>query len=257
MKKVFLILFASMAILACNTQQKEGATGEKGAIFLTEFDTPYGTPPFDRITFEDYKPAFMAGMKQQTEEVNAIINNPEEPTFENTIEALDNSGAILTRVSRVFYGIRGANTNDSIRALAEELSPILSEHNDNIYLNEQLFARIKAIHDDTASMNLTTEQYRLLDEYYKSFVRSGIMLSENDKSRLREINKELSGLTLRFGNNLLNETNSYKLVIDNEEDLAGLPEAVKATAASAAKAAGEEGNNGVIIIKRKIKKQTK
>jgi peptidyl-dipeptidase Dcp len=241
MKKVFLILFASMAILACNTQQKEGATGEKGAIFLTEFDTPYGTPPFDRITFEDYKPAFMAGMKQQTEEVNAIINNPEEPTFENTIEALDNSGAILTRVSRVFYGIRGANTNDSIRALAEELSPILSEHNDNIYLNEQLFARIKAIHDDTASMNLTTEQYRLLDEYYKSFVRSGIMLSEDDKSRLREINKELSGLTLRFGNNLLNETNSYKLVIDKEEDLAGLPEAVKATAASAAKAAGEEG----------------
>ena len=156
MKKVFLILFASMAILACNTQQKEGATGEKGAIFLTEFDTPYGTPPFDRITFEDYKPAFMAGMKQQTEEVNAIINNPEEPTFENTIEALDNSGAILTRVSRVFYGIRGANTNDSIRALAEELSPILSEHNDNIYLNEQLFARIKAIHDDTASRTVSS-----------------------------------------------------------------------------------------------------
>jgi peptidyl-dipeptidase Dcp len=105
MKKVFLILFASMAILACNTQQKEGATGEKGAIFLTEFDTPYGTPPFDRITFEDYKPAFMAGMKQQTEEVNAIINNPEEPTFENTIEALDNSGAILTRLSLLFYGL--------------------------------------------------------------------------------------------------------------------------------------------------------
>ena len=155
--------------------------------------------------------------------------------------ALDNSGRTLSRVSRVFYGLRSSNTNDDIMALAEELSPLLSEHSDNIYLNEELFARIKTVHDNSANLNLTTEQNRLLDELYKSFVRSGIMLDEADKERLREINKELSGLSLTFGNNLLNETNSYKLVIDNEEDLAGLPEGAITNAASAAKAAGEEG----------------
>ena len=241
MKKVFLILLASMTLLACNTQQKENKSGKNGDIFMTEFNTPFGTPPFDRINFEDYEPAFMAGMEQQTKEVDEIINNPEVPTFENTIEALDNSGRTLSRVSSIFYGLKSANTNDSIRDLAERLSPILSEHSDNIYLNENLFARIKTIHDDTTGMNLTTEQNRLLDDYYKSFVRSGIMLSEGDKTRLREINKDLSALTMKFGNNLLSETNDYKMIIDNEDDLAGLPDAVKATAASAAKAAGEEG----------------
>jgi len=121
------------------------------------------------------------------------------------------------------------------------LSPLLSEHSDNIYLNEKLFNRIKTIHDDTTGLNLTTEQYRLLDDYYKNFVRSGIMLGETEKERLREINKELSALTLKFGNNLLKETNDYKLLIDNEADLAGLPEDVIAAAADAAKAAGQEG----------------
>jgi peptidyl-dipeptidase Dcp len=235
MRKIYFILIAFMTFIACNESQK---SGEAGSIFLTEFDTPFGAPPFDQITFEDYKPAFIAGMKQQKEEIEAIVNNQDEPTFENTIVAMDNSGRTLSRVSRVFYGLRGANTNDQIRALAEELSPLLSEHSDNIYLNEELFNRIKAVHDNSANLNLSTEQNRLLDDYYKSFVRSGIMLSEDDKSRLREINKELSGLTLKFGNNLLNETNSYKLVIDNEEDLAGLPEGVIANAANAA---GEEG----------------
>lgn len=208
---------------------------------MTEFDTQYGTPPFDQITFEDYKPAFLAGMEQEAAEIQAIVTNPEAPTFENTIEAMDKSGSTLTRVSRVFYGLRSANTDDNMKALAEELSPLLSEHRDNINLNEDLFARIKTLHDDTTGMNLTTEQYRMLDEYYKGFVRSSIMLGEEEKARLREINKEMSALTLKFGNNLLNETNGYKLIIDNEEDLAGLPEGVIANAASAAAAAGEEG----------------
>ena len=238
MRTIYLILIAFMTLIACNDSKNNG---DKGSIFLTEFDTPYGTPPFDQITFEDYKPAFKMGMEQQSEEVEAIINNPEEPTFENTIVALDNSGRTLSRVSRVFYGLRSANTNDDIRDLAEELSPLLSEHSDNIYLNEELFARIKAVHDNSGNMNLSTEQSRLLDEYYKSFVRSGIMLSEDDKSRLREINKELSSSTMRFGNNLLNETNGYKLVIEDEEDLAGLPEGVIANASNAAAAANEEG----------------
>lgn len=231
-----------MALLACNNSQKSGTTsGEKGSIFFTEFDTPYGTPPFDRIEFADYKPAFLKGIEEQTAEIEAIANNTEVPTFENTVVALDNSGRLLTRVSEVFYGLKSSETNDSIQALAEELSPLLSEHSDNIYLNETLFNRIKTVHDDTTGLNLSTEQFRLLDEYYKDFVRSGIMLEETKKERLRELNKELSALTLKFGNNLLKETNGYKLVIDNKADLAGLPEGVITAAADAAKAAGEEG----------------
>ncbi|WP_373843253.1 M3 family metallopeptidase [Bacteroides heparinolyticus] len=232
-----------MTLFACDNAKKsgDGTSSEPGSVFYTEFDTPFGTPPFDKITFADFRPAFLKGMEQESAEIDSIANNPEEPTFENTIAALDKSGKILNRVSAVFYGLKGAETNDSIQALAEELSPLLSEHSDNIYLNEKLFARIKKLHDDTTNMHLTTEQYRLLDENYKSFVRSGIMLDSASKTRLREINKELSAATLRFGNNLLKETNGYKLVIDNQEELAGLPSDVIAAAAETAKKEGQEG----------------
>ncbi len=208
---------------------------------MTEYDTPFGMPPFDQIEFEDFKPAFLEGIEQEDKEIEAIANNPEAPTFENTIVAMDKTGEVLRRVSRVFYGLRGAETNDSIQALAKELSPLLSEHSDNINLNEQLFNRVKTLHDDTTGMNLTTEQYRLLDTYYKGFVRSGSLLNDEQKERLRELNKELSALTLQFGSNLLDETNDFKLVIDNEADLAGLPEGVITAAAEAAKSQGEEG----------------
>ncbi len=208
---------------------------------MTEYDTSFGTPPFDQIEFEDFKPAFLEGIAQEDKEIESIANNPEAPTFENTIVAMDNTGEVLRRVSRVFYGLRSAETNDDIQALAKELSPILSEHSDNINLNEQLFNRVKTLHDDTTSMNLTAEQYRLLDTYYKGFVRSGSLLNDEQKERLRELNKELSALTLQFGSNLLDETNDFKLIIDNEEDLAGLPEGVIAAAAEAAKSQGEEG----------------
>ncbi|MGI6073190.1 MAG: M3 family metallopeptidase [Fermentimonas sp.] len=240
MRKIYLILIAFMVLIACNESANKNDKSY-GDIFLEEFDTPFGTPPFDKIVFEDYKPAFLKGMEQQTEEVKAIIENEEAPTFENTIVALDNSGQTLSRVSSVFYGLRSSNTNDDFNALAEELSPLLSEHSDNIYLNEDLFARIKAVHDNAENENLNVEQSRLLDEYYKSFVRSGIMLGGAEKDRLREINKELSAATMKFGNNLLSETNDYKLVIDNKDDLAGLPEGVIANAAAAATAAGEDG----------------
>jgi peptidyl-dipeptidase Dcp len=208
---------------------------------MTEYETPFGTPPFDQIEFEDFKPAFLEGIAQEDKEIEAIANNPEAPTFENTIVAMDKTGEVLRRVSRVFYGLRGAETNDDIQELAKELSPILSEHSDNINLNEQLFNRVKTLHDDTTGMNLTTEQYRLLDTYYKGFVRSGSLLNEEQKERLRELNKELSALTLQFGSNLLDETNDFKLIVDNEEDLAGLPEGVIAAAAEAAKSQGEKG----------------
>ncbi|MGI6521578.1 MAG: M3 family metallopeptidase [Fermentimonas sp.] len=241
MKKncIYLLLIPFMTLLACNDQQR--SSGEPGSIFMTEYETPFGTPPFDQIEFEDFKPAFLEGIAQEDKEIEAIANNPEAPTFENTIVAMDKTGEVLRRVSRVFYGLRGAETNDDIQELAKELSPILSEHSDNINLNEQLFNRVKTLHDDTTGMNLTTEQYRLLDTYYKGFVRSGSLLNEEQKERLRELNKELSALTLQFGSNLLDETNDFKLIVDNEEDLAGLPEGVIAAAAEAAKSQGEKG----------------
>ena len=140
MKQFTILSLAIMMLFSCSTEPKK----EHGAIFYTEFDTLFGTPPFDEITNEDFKPAFERGIEQQTKEIEAIVNNPEEPTFENTIVAFDNSGSILTRVSRVFYGLKGAENNDKIQALAEELSPILSEHSDNISLNSELFERINA-----------------------------------------------------------------------------------------------------------------
>ena len=237
--KQFTILSLSIMMLISCTTNKDSI--EKGTIFYTEFETPHGMPPFEKITDDDFKPAFEKGIEQQTEEVEAIVNNADAPTFENTVLALDNSGSILARVSRVFYGLKGAENNDKIQAVAEELSPILSEHSDNINLNEKLFERINTLHNDSANLGLNTEQYRLLDKYYKSFVRSGIMLEDEQKDRLREINKELSGLTLKFGNNLLKETNSFKLVVDNEEDLAGLSEGLKSAAAETAKSDDMEG----------------
>lgn len=239
MKHFTILSLAFMMLISCSSNKEEAK--EHGAIFYTEFNTPYGTPPFDEITNDDFRPAFERGIEQQTEEIDAIVNNPEDPTFENTVVAFDNSGAILTRVSRVFYGLKGAENNDEIQALAEELSPILSEHSDNISLNADLFERINTLHKNADNLNLTTEQQRLLDENYKSFVRSGIMLDDEQKERLREINKELSALSLSFGSNLLNETNGFKLVVDNEEDLSGLSKGLKDAAAQVAKDNGEEG----------------
>lgn len=241
MKKLFFIPLAFMTLLACNNLNTGSSSGENGSVFYTEFDTKFGMPPFDKISFADYKPAFLKGMEEEAKEIEAIAGNPQPPTFENTVAAMDNSGKRLNRVSRVFYGLKSAETNDSIQALAEELSPLLSEHNDNIYLNEKLFSRIQTLHNDTSGMNLSTEQFRLLDTYYKKFVRSGILLDREQKARLREINKELSALTLKFGNNLLKETNDFKMVIDNPEDLAGLPEGVIDAAARTAKNSGQEG----------------
>ncbi len=227
-----------MMLISCGTNKD---SAEKGSIFYTEFDTPYGMPPFEKITNEDFKPAFEKGIEQQTMEIDSIVNNPEVATFENTIVALDNSGEILSRVSSVFSGLKGAENNDTLQVIAEEMSPLLSEHSDNIYLNDKLFERINFLHNDSANLGLNTEQYRLLDMYYKNFVRSGIMLNDEQKDELREINKELSGLSLNFGNNLLKETNSYTLVIDNQDELAGLPQGVVSAAAEVAKGKDMEG----------------
>lgn len=238
MKKLLLAAAVGSIMCACGGQTK---TEENP--FFAEFQTTYGTPDFNKIQFAHYEPAFMRGIEQQNEEIKAIVENKEAPTFENTIVALDNSGEILTRVSNVFYALTGADTNDEFKALEEKMAPVLSEHSDNIYLNEDLFKRVNAVHEAEAKgeITLTTEQHYLLDKYYKKFVRSGAGLDAEKQARLREINKELSSLILSFSKHILNETNSFKLVVDKAEDLAGLPETVKTAAAEEAKAAGLEG----------------
>ncbi len=238
MKNLLFAVAMGSVLCACGGQTKDGDNP-----FFAEFQTPYGTPDFNKIKFAHYEPAFMRGIEQQNEEIKAIVENKEVPTFDNIIVALDNSGEILARVSGVFYALTGADTNDDLKALEEKMAPILSEHNDNIYLNEGLFARVKAVHDaeEKGEITLTTEQHYLLDKYYKNFVRSGAGLPADKQARLREINKELSSLTLAFSKHILNETNTFQLVVDKKEDLAGLPETVIANAAEEAKAAGKEG----------------
>lgn len=235
-----LIFAAAMSCMVCACGQQAADTSNP---FLSEFETPYGTPDFDRIKVEHYEPAFLKGIEQQNEEIKAIVENPEEPSFENTIVALDNSGEILARVSGVFFALTEADTNDEMMALEAKIAPMLSEHSDNIFLNQDLYKRVAAVHaqEEAGKIQLTTEQHYLLDKYYKEFVRSGAGLDAQKQERLREINKQLSTLTIEFGNHVLADNNEYLLVVDKKEDLAGLPDAVVAGAAQEAKAHGKEG----------------
>ncbi len=243
MIKKYLFLFGLAITTLGYAQDKQNNIKQMDAKnpFFEEFKTPNGTPPFELIKKEDYKPAFVKGIAQQAVEILAITNNKKAATFENTVVALDESGEILDRVSSVFGSMRGALSDPDIQKIAEETSPLLSEHNDNIYLNEKLFARIKTVYADSLNPKRTTEQKRLTEKYYKSFVRSGIALNIAQKNRLREINKELSLLSLTFGKNLLAETNNYQLVIDDSKDLAGLSPDVINIAAEAAKQKGMTG----------------
>lgn len=235
-----LIFAAAMSCIVCACGQQAADTSNP---FLSEFETPYGTPDFDRIKVEHYEPAFLKGIKQQNEEIKAIVENPDEPTFENTIVALDNSGEILARVSGVFFALTEADTNDEMMALEAKIAPMLSEHSDNIFLNQELYKRVAAVHaqEEAGKIQLTTEQHYLLDKYYKEFIRSGAGLDAQKQERLREINKQLSTLTIEFGNHVLADNNDYLLVVDKKEDLAGLPDAVIAGAAQEAKAHGKDG----------------
>ena len=235
-----LIFAAAMSCMVCACGQQAADTDNP---FLSEFETPYGTPDFNRIKVEHYEPAFLKGIKQQNEEIKAIVENPDEPSFENTIVALDNSGEILSRVSGVFFALTEADTNDEMMALEAKIAPMLSEHSDNIFLNQELYKRVAAVHaqEEAGKIQLTTEQHYLLDKYYKEFISSGAGLDAKKQERLREINKELSTLTIEFGNHVLADNNDYLLVVDKKEDLAGLPDAVIAGAAQEAKAHGKDG----------------
>ena len=235
-----LVIAAAMTCMVCACSQKPA---EPENPFFSEFQSPYGAPDFDRIQLADYEPAFLKGIEQQNQEIKAIVENPEAPTFENTIVALDNSGEILNRVSGVFFALTSADTNDELMALESKIAPMLSEHSDNIYLNEALYQRVAKVceQEKSGAIQLTTEQHYLLEKYRKAFERSGAALDKEKQARLREINKELSTLTIEFSNHVLADNNAFKLVVDKQEDLAGLPEAVIAGAASEAEAQGEKG----------------
>ena len=237
MKHILLAACAVAILSGCGSQGKQAAPTENP--FLSEYTTPFQVPPFDQIKMEHYKPAFLQGMEEQQKEIDAIVNNPEPATFQNTIAALDQSGALLRKVSTVFYGLKSANTNDEMDALSRELSPLQSKHSDDIALNEKLFARIKAVYENPG--NLDKEQKKLLEETYKDFVRGGANLDAESQKKLRELNSEISMLQLTFGQNMQKETNAFQLIVDKEEDLAGLPQNLIASAAETAKEAGMEG----------------
>lgn len=233
-KKALTILAVSCMMYSCQTKTESNP-------FFTEFQTEYGVPPFDKIKLEHYEPAFLKGIEEQNQNIQAIISSPEIATFENTIVALDNSAPILDRVSSIFFNLTDAETTDELTELSIKMAPVLSEHGDNISLNPELFKRVNAVYQQKDSLNLTSEQERLLDDTYKSFVRSGANLSAEKQARLREINKELSTLGITFGNNVLNENNAFQLFVEKKEDLAGLPEWFCQSAAEEAKTAGQPG----------------
>lgn len=236
MKKLILIAGMATVMGACGSHKVTDNNP-----FLSEYNTPFEVPPFDKIEMKHYKPAFIQGMEEEAKEVEAIANNPEPATFENTIVALDQSGKLLRKVSNVFYGLNSANTCDEMQALSRELSPLLSKHSDDISLNPKLFARVKAVHDSMEQLSLDKEQKKLVEETYKSFVRSGANLDSANQARLRELNSEIAMLQLTFGQNMLKETNDFQLIIDKKEDLAGLSETLIANAAETAKETGMEG----------------
>jgi peptidyl-dipeptidase Dcp len=211
------------------------------SVLTHHFNTKYNTAPFSKIKNEDFLPAFQKGIELAKAEIDAIIRNPIKPTFENTIEALAFSGDILDRISSIFFNLNSAETSDEMQKIAQEVSPLLSEFGNDIRLNPDLFARVKAVYEQKEHLNLNPEQTTLLDKKYKSFSRNGANLTEEKKNQLREIDKELSRLSLQFGENVLAETNAFELHITDENDLAGLPEGTREAARSLAKIQNKEG----------------
>lgn len=238
MTKITLTVLAAGVFLFVAGCQSEKTSDNP---FLKPYDTPFGVPAFDKIKAEHFEPAVKKGMAKHNEEIAAIIKNTEEPNFENTIAALDYSGNLLGNVLSVFYNLTSANTDSTLQALAMQFAGPLSKHSDDINLNPELFARVKAVYEKRNELNLNPDQLRLTEKYYRDFVRGGANLDAQQQEKLRELNQQLSVLGLQFGENLLAENNGFQLVIDNTDDLAGLPESVVAAAAADAKAAGMEG----------------
>lgn len=210
-------------------------------IFLKKFENKYNTAPFCKIKLSDYKPAFEQTIQIARKEIDSIVSNQENPSFTNTIEALDFAGEALDRLSSIFFNLNSAETSDEMQKIAQEVTPLLTSFQNDIALNEALFERVKAVYDQKEQLHLTTEQATLLDKKYKGFARNGALLAADQKNRLRAIDTELAQLSLTFGENVLAETNTYQLHITNEADLKGLPEGAKEMAADLAQSKNLEG----------------
>ena len=232
-KMIFAGVVSLALITSCNMENENP--------LLTESTLPYGAPQFDKIKTEHYIPAFKKGIEEGKAEIDAIVANPEEPTFENTIEALEYSGETFGRVSGIFYNILEADSNEELQKIAEEIAPLQNEYSMYIALNEGLFQRVKAVYDKRESLGLAPEQMKLLVDTYKSFSRNGANLSPEDKERYSELNEKLSLATLKFGNNVLAATNAYSMNITDESELEGLPDYVIALGKETAEAKGQEG----------------
>ena len=227
--------------LAPNVVAQQIIENNAGNPFFKPYDTYLGIPDFDKIKPEHYLPAFKAGIAQHQAEMQAIIDNPEAPNFANTIEAMEFSGELTSKVASVFYNLTGADTNDALQAISKEVSPMLSSASDDVLLNDKLFQKVKAVYDTRDSLGLNTAQSKLLVDTYKSFTRGGANLNDADKTKLRGLNDQIGKLSLEFGDNLLAETNAFELVIDNKANLSGLPQDVINTAADTAAKRGHEG----------------
>jgi peptidyl-dipeptidase Dcp len=237
LSKILLICgLAVLALTACINQPDVDLNNP----FFTEYNTPFNVPPFGKIMAKHYMPAFEKGMADGKKEIENLIKNRKEPTFENTIEALDKSGELLTNVVNVFFAQTSANTNDSLQKIEVQISPELSEFYDGIILNPDLFEKVKYVYNNQDGYNLDPEQEFLLENLYKSFLRNGANLNKQDQDTLKKINQRLSILTVQYSQNVLAETNNYKLYVTGD-DLEGLPESVIATAAETAKEEGQEG----------------
>lgn len=234
-----IAVLAGAALLAASSRPPDSEAS--GNPFFAGFDAPFQVPPFDRIKPEHFLPAFEKGMAEQRAAVAAIVADPAPPDYDNTIAALDRSDKRLSTVNRVFGGLASADTNDELKAIQKEISPRLAAHRDEISLNKTLFERIKAVYEKKASLGLDAEQAFVLENLYKSYIRNGAGLDEAGRATLREINQKLSRLSVQYNQNVLSETNAFRLVVEKEADLAGLPESSVAAAAEAARAAGLEG----------------
>ena len=236
-----MIALSVITLASCTNEPKPQPQAESQNPFLCEYTTPFQVPPFDQIKNEHYLPAFEAGMKEQMAEVEAIVNNEEPASFENTILPYDKSGQILDRVSNVFFNLNECLTNDEMIAIAEQVLPMLSKHGDDIAMNPKLFERIDYVYQHRNEMGLDPQQIRVVEKYHQDFIRSGAGLNAEQQAELSKINEQLSTLSLQFGNNLLKENANFKLVIEDEKDLAGLPQTSIDAAAEQAKADGMEG----------------
>ena len=243
---IWASLIALISLTSCNQEATKEAADTKTEQamknpLLEEWNTPFNTPPFSQIKPEHYMPAFKVAIKHEKDAIQAIIDNPEEANFDNTVYALEESGMLLDKVSSVFFNLTSSDGNDELSAIEEEVTPLITKSSDEISMNTALFARIKSVYDNQEKMNLNDEQKMVLKRHYESFVRNGALLEGEAQERLKEVNAKLADLAIKFKKNVLAETNAFKLIIDNKEDLSGLPQSAIDAAALDAKNDGQEG----------------